>query len=276
MSQAKYSCPCPTCGKLKYYASKVTKTNRKANCKECSAEARRVHLDGKRLYDRVCKTCGDIAKVTYKPTEDVECRKCSRLRVAPKLAKKRYRDYKHIRYWYFCPYCSSVKAVIGKRKTPLCGSCSRKRSKTKPIKGYYDLGAMEMRYFRICPHCPEDDNTMEVHQASLAGIRPCRKHKYVGKEAELARREEKRLNSLKKTCAAKPKKKKSRATMSKVEIERRRAINKAHRESEKARREKEKLRLARTKTDEEMMEEWLANNKVKVLEDNKISGVLDE
>jgi len=144
-------------------------------------------------------------------------------------------------YTRLCSECSEVTvSTKAKQKTTLCGSCSRKlchKPRQEPIRynlntNSYTGGNHTMRYFRICPHCPEGSNTKEVQSAKLCGISPCRKHKYIDNPEALASKEAKRLTSYTKTTSTRPKKPKIKTSNlpSKKAIEKIVAINRAHRE----------------------------------------------
>jgi hypothetical protein len=70
------------------------------------------------------------------------------------------------------------------------------------------------RYFRICPDCHEDNNTIRVASALNAGIKPCRIHKKVPTGDDR-------------------KQVKKRKQVSQDAIDKARALNKAHAEAVK-------------------------------------------
>ncbi len=194
-------------------------------------------------YTRICK-CGDIATIGYKPKPDTMCRACSaKARLYKTLHARWLEDYKKIRYVYFCPHCPTVVIRDAKKKTALCGKCSRQYSKKKNIPTY-EWSYITMRYFRVCPDCPENNNIKEVSSQANAGIKKCKKHK-----------ESKPYKKYKRKAVVKKDKK-----VSKV------AINKAKEENRKHREAMESLLpTPQQKSDEELMAEWLKKNKVKVL-----------
>lgn len=120
-------------------------------------------------YTRVC-SCGDVAIVTYKPKEGTKCRLCRGREQAKVMhAKNTKKEGTHIRYTYECPDCGSIRVSAIKHKTAYCGKCNRRRT------GEANKGKVkEMRYFRICPTCPEDSNTRKVASKLNAGIKQCK------------------------------------------------------------------------------------------------------
>jgi len=173
----KLSCPCPKCGKAKFYKYRVTKANREALCKECAREKRRVNPVGQRTkYTRICKTCGDKSIVGYRPTGDEECYKCSRPEAGRRANEARYKNYVPKRYYYFCPNCSTVNVNTAKRKTPYCGNCIRRVCRLKYVEPiHYSFTEEKMivpiRHFRICPDCGD---TKEMKGTAGSGIKRCR------------------------------------------------------------------------------------------------------
>lgn len=133
----------------------------------------------KRTYIRICSECRDQEEVGYKPKGHEMCPTCRGLAQTTSMNKRNTKpEGTHIRYWYFCPNCPSVRQTTTKRKTSLCADCSRLLSKA-----IYKMVNRKpaVRHFRICPHCPEGEDTKQVAQKKNAGIRPCPKHRNVGK-----------------------------------------------------------------------------------------------
>jgi hypothetical protein len=203
-------------------------------------------------YTRTC-SCGEIVVTTYKPKEDTPCKKCNDKQLGKKMSEGNRKET-HISYTYFCPTCPSIRTSRSRKKTPYCADCSRIESAKKrigkerrrPITNFtrkVEVIIPKPRYFRICPDCHEDNNTIRVASALNAGIKPCRIHKKVP------------------TGDDRRKKQVSQDAIDKV-----RALNKAHAEAVK---HKEVI-VKQTKTDDEMMTEFLENNKVTIAPDRDI------
>lgn len=196
-------------------------------------------------YTRVCFICKSEAIVTYKPKPHTLCTKCSGLKLAKGLAKVNTKT-EHKRYYYFCPNCPSVRVLKVKRKSPYCNACS------KQVVGKSNKGKeRQLRYFRLCMECPEDDNIIQVSSAKWGGIRLCPKH------ARKAKSPKKRFV---------PKKEK----IVQREIERNRKHYKA--EDDKAR----QVIPEPSKSYEEMMAEYLKDNPITVIENTPRSDLMRE
>jgi len=258
---------CTVCGDKKEVSSKNEEKGKL--CKSCYSKT----IGG---YERKCVDCGDIKVVdNLRDSFSKRCKLCSAREVAKNRRGTKSKVPKII-YWYFCGNCSSVKTKRAKTGSILCNVCSHKqpRRKNRPHNPYFDMKEMKMiapmRYFKICPHCPEDSNTVQVKQASQGGIRPCNKHKYVGKEKLLKEKEKKRLVSHAKTMAKrepkvkKPKARKLKRTkeVSAQAIAKARQLNKEHREElefKKANPIPQKL------SNKDMMAKFLEENKPSVV-----------
>ncbi len=145
------------------------------------------------------------------------------------------------RYYHFCARCPNVRVAKMKRKTNLCGDCSRKWRDKKMDKYEFDLEAMiikcipRVRYFRICPECPPESNTKQVGRKALSGIKLCKfcNGKKSGNANKGTTHEFKNRNRI-----APPKIRKRKAGMSEGAIAILRMENEEHR---KAQEEKEAL-----------------------------------
>jgi len=122
-----------------------------------------------KTYVRICADCGNSKEITYKPKKDTKCMSCACRGQTHK--KKSKEDL--VRYTYVCSECGDTRVLKAKRKTTLCGACNSRlrgeangKIKDKPI----------FRFFRVCPLCPEDDNTVRVKTAKNGGVKPCKKH----------------------------------------------------------------------------------------------------
>ncbi len=250
---------CERCGN-----SKKVDTDREVKGKLCRTCYDAEHCD----YKRTCVDCGDVKVVgNARDAEAIRCKTCS----AKEVARKRIGTVSKvpkIRYWYFCATCDNIREKTTKEGGAFCGTCNRKQPRKKnrlPI--YFDMEKMvtvKLRHIRICPHCPEDDNTKEVQTAKLAGIKCCRKHAYVDNPEALAEKELKRqatrkanAHKHKKVYVKKPKKKE----LSKEAIETIKERNREHKASEE---ERESKVVVQKRTDEDMMAEFLAKNKPSV------------
>lgn len=164
-----------------------------------------------------------------------------------------------VKYWYFCPSCPSIRALGAKRKTPYCGDCNRvitgKKNK-KEVEVVKKIKPPRVKHLRICPHCPEDNNTKQVNCNAKAGIRPCTKHRY----ADTKKAEPKPKKSY---YVKKPKKDKT-LKVSQEAIDRARRINEEHRLSLAS--EPKQVVIHSLKSDLELIEEWLKKNKPKQLD----------
>jgi len=127
------------------------------------------------------------------------------------------------------------------------------------------------RHFRICPHCPSDNNTKQVKVAALGGIRPCVKHRYIDNPEALAEKEAKRQATRKankanhKTTYRKTVKKKDKK-VSKAAIEKQIQINRDH----KATAKKIEKKVVSQKTDKELVDVWLKKNNPTIIQSSLI------
>ena len=208
-------------------------------------------------YTRTC-SCGEIVVTTYKPKEDTLCKKCSDKKLAKKMSEGNRKET-HKSYTYFCPTCPSIKTSRSRKKTPYCADCSRIESAKKrkrPVANFIrkvEVRTPKPRYFRICPDCHEDNNTVRVASALNSGIKPCRIHKKVPTGDDRKKVTSYSVNRRKKQVPQ-------------YAIDKARALNKAHAEAVK----NKKVIVKQTKTDDEMMTEFLENNKVTIAPDRDI------
>jgi len=123
-------------------------------------------------YLRVCADCGNTKEITYRPKNGTKCPSC---RAKGNTANKKP-EGTHIRYWYFCSNCPDVICRVSKRKGTLCKDCSTiangKANKGKKL----TITIPRVRHYRICPECPEGDNTKRVNRKRDSGIILCKKH----------------------------------------------------------------------------------------------------
>ncbi len=238
---------------------------------------RTTNSTGNRIsqYERVC-ACGDVKWVNYKPKDGTLCYTCSGREQAVNMAGKNVKkEEDKIRYYYFCPTCPTINLNVDKRRTNWCGKCSRLYAKKPKDKRYFDMETMKMkipmRYFRICPHCPEDDNTKQVPREILGGIKPCVKHKYVDNPEALKAKEEKRVATRKANSDAGKHKKVYKKTRAKIQkkvsnlaIQKQIELNREHRE----RVDENELIPEQKMTDKEMMDKFLKKNKPSVVIDD--------
>ena len=134
-----------------------------------------------RYYTRFCANpdCDNMKQVGYKPKGHEMCRPCrAKLQTTAMNQRNTKPIGTHIRYWYFCPLCPSVRESKVKLKSSLCGSCSRKRKGLRAGKNHYTYGQprVDTKYYRTCPTCPKETATIEVASKKDSGIIYCRKH----------------------------------------------------------------------------------------------------
>ncbi len=251
---------CEVCGD-----KKKVKSDNEAKGKICKS-CRTKQSSG---FKRICVDCGDTKEVDNERDSRAErCKPCSAKHVAKGRIGTVSKVPKKV-YWYFCGSCNMVQVKRTKQGGRFCITCNRKqpRRKNRLPEIYFDMETMKMkipmRHVRICPHCPSDNNTKVVQVARLAGIKPCAKHKYVDNPEALALKEAKRQATRK---ANKPKHKKiykkSEKKVSKHAIEKQIELNRQHKEKVK----EVPKKIRQTKTDDEMMAEFLANNTVTTIE----------
>ncbi len=221
--------PCPQCGTIR-----ELNRDRGALCRKCAIANRRAELNPRGLDHKIVKNKGGRSVSMY-------LRVCS-------CGDKKWVGYIP-REGQECQKCSSSK---------LGYAMSQNNIKEDLI-----------RHFRICPHCPEDDNTIQVQREALGGIRPCRKHKYVDNPEALKVKEAKRVATKKanaKPYKKKPRKKAVKKAVSKKAIEKARQMNREHKASLKVVPKPIPQRL----TDEQMVAKFLKKNKPSVVVNNNI------
>ncbi len=123
-------------------------------------------------YLRVCADCGNTKEITYRPKKGTLCPSCR----AKGNTNNKKPEGTHVRYWYFCSNCPDVVCRVSKRKGTLCKDCSSsangKANKGKERK----LPPPRVRHYRICPECPEDNNTKRVNRKRDSGVLLCKRH----------------------------------------------------------------------------------------------------
>jgi len=142
--------------------------DRGAKCKSCQQKSRRGANWTPEGYKQTCVDCGDI-RLTKNDTKADRCKECSNAKNMYETSQKnRVEEYKT--YTHVCSECGKIRqSPAKKRKTTLCGDCSRKST------GKSNRGKDKMRYFRICPTCPEDSNTSQVTAKINSGMKQCKK-----------------------------------------------------------------------------------------------------
>jgi Zn finger protein HypA/HybF involved in hydrogenase expression len=221
-------------------------------------------------YLRVCYVCGDAKAVKHRPKKDTMCKACA-LKVRDKpMTSHRWDGVAKKRYYYFCPTCDNVSiAIYGGRKSHYCSTCNRRYNRVPPLQGYYDLDLgkyiiTQQPYFtRVCSECGDIRRVRnkQESEAKLCGACSRSKNGRVGKR--------KPSNKPK----PKPRTTKAKSKMSPERIAAIREQNRKHRE-EMARLEKQPV--VQTKTDEEMIEEWLKHNQPKQCSVNSMSHILED
>jgi len=247
-------------------------------------ETRPAIVKGRKIheYKRVC-SCGDEKWVKYIPEPGARCRKCSSAELGYKMSQNnRKSEDEKIKYKRVClnPKCRRVDYLTANpenyRKTSLCGFCSssargkankggsKKKQKDKEMK---KIKKPKARHFRVCPDCEPESACVEVSSAARAGVKYCRKHK-----RQPSGRDRKSSKPYVKKIPSKTKE------ISEDAINRVRDINREHRKAVEnhATRGKPKL-ITQTKTDAEMMAEFLVNNKPTIIQSSyhKIVGQTD-
>jgi hypothetical protein len=213
-------------------------------------------------YWLFCPTCPSVRESPAK-RKTSKCTKCSR------KSRKKKVDYIYFdlmemkmvvptRYFRICKHCGDSKRVkqasAGGLKS--CNKCRHLGKEKNPPKVFY----------RICKHCGDEKKVLQKHSAERTSCTACKHLDSDLKAADLKRKETMLQRGVK--CGRKLgvkavkeyRTKVNRREVSKVAIEKARAINKAHREAVK-----EKSRAKPTpigKTDEEMMAEYLKSNTV--------------
>lgn len=253
--------PCKGCGKDKTFSEKPRKRNYKSLCRECSGKKRTKE---KVKFVRTCEGCGDVKEFDRVHDRKI-CSKCSgKKNIADVVKGRQYKG--KTSYTYFCMSCPSVRVLKAKRKTSYCSVCVRKytKSKSKPDYIYFDMETMTMkipkpkvRLFRICPICPESNNTKQVQNLGQAGIKPCPKHSI--KEPRTHKK-----NIIVKAGYNKHLKAKDKQ-VSEQAIERERIKNREHREKV----EKAAKVVVKPKSEEEMMAEYMATHTVETQGDTR-------
>jgi len=116
-----------------------------------------------------CGLCGDIRYLKNKNrTPGSLCHKCKNLNAK-------------LKYYYFCPYCPSVRASrVSNRKTSMCIDCSKKKEDKNRDDYEFcfeEMRIIKVRYFAICTDCESEVATREVVNKQDSGYKKCRKHK---------------------------------------------------------------------------------------------------
>ena len=148
---------CPTCEKTR---SIVRVPEGRGLCRPCADDERSRLVKGKG-YPQTCVDCPKewFTKTDCKSTRCLPCNQ--KVLMANWHKKNRKTDAQLTRYWYFCPTCPSVRAVVSKRKSSYCKDC---------------IGnGRSMQYARICPDCPGDNNFKWVSLESKCGVQLCTK-----------------------------------------------------------------------------------------------------
>ncbi len=234
---------------------------RREELNTAKCETRPVFVNGRIMheYRRIC-ACGDEKWVRYIPKPGAECRKCSSSKLGKAMAEgNRKKESEKIRYKRTCLDCGKVDMLTANpanyRKTSLCGYCSSKArgkaNRKHPVKKI----KIPIRHFRVCPDCEPEVACVEVSSAKNSGVKYCIKHKKQpsGKDRKQSKPYVKKIPSKTKE-------------VSNVAINRAREMNRQHREAvDNITKKKPKL-ITQTKTDDEMMAEFLKDNTVTVIE----------
>lgn len=209
----------------------------------------------RRRYTRICVTCGKENKVGYKPKGNEECRSCASKSTVKMLVESR-KNMKRIRYWYFCPKCNDIRQTQSKRKTNLCTDCNRKFCKIRKLENiYFDFKEMKMvtdklpipkpkpRFLRVCKQCGDERLVFSKQSAAKSLCRSC--------------------------SVGRPRNRKSKVPKTYVSPEAIAKMREENRKHKEALIKHAKPKIIQTKTEEEMIAEFLAQNEpsVKARED---------
>ena len=104
--------------------------------------------NGKYEYFRVCVKCGDEKWMSFRPKKNAICSECAEKEMIKRCMKK---EDEKVKYWYFCPSCSSVRVLSDKRKSNYCITCSRKHSKTVKPYYFFDFDTLKVRTLTVNP-----------------------------------------------------------------------------------------------------------------------------
>jgi len=218
-------------------------------------------------YKRIC-SCGDEKWIKWIAEPGAKCLKCSSRELAYKMGVNNVKEESEkVTYKRVCsnPECKKVDYLSSNpakyRKTLLCGECSlnvrgksnkgkSKKKKVEPVK----MIKVPVRHFRVCPECEPEVACIEVSSAKNAGMKYCVKHKKQpsGKDRKQSKPYVKKIPSKTKE-------------VSDAAIERVRKINKEHREAVKNHVVRKPKLITQTKTDDQMMKEFLSKNKPTVI-----------
>ena len=245
--------------------SRIRKGNK--HCRACSLDIIREKINVNNLAHRVIKNpkgrkvsqylrvcpCGDEKWVGYIPKKNSLCLKCASSKNGYHMSQRnRKEESEKIRYKRICsnPECGKVDYLLANpekyRTTGLCLSCNGRATGKMNSRGDED-----MRYMRICPECPEDDNTIEVTVKANAGIKLCRKHRKIpiGKDRKQVDNYIPRKRSIKKESTA--------------AIKAAQQLNRAHKEAIADGLKKKKI-PEQALSDEDMVAKFLNKNKPSV------------
>lgn len=110
MLRERFIVQCKGCNELRTVASRYVAKD--AFCIKCANAQKTINRF------RVCKKCGDVKKTkTEAESLAVLCKKC---RIEEKQSKPL------VRYYHFCPICSSVNVVKGKNRSNFCVKHAKK------------------------------------------------------------------------------------------------------------------------------------------------------
>lgn len=249
---------CPQCNEPR----EVTRDRGKL-CRTCTTNNSRSRNWTPLGYKQSCIDCNKVW-LTKADTKAERCVNCSGLKLGREMAKNNIKEESEkVRYKVVCSSCG-VKRLITtnptRRKTDLCGKCSRSytgksnKKHKESIEKEVELTVKQKlnslmkrtgKLFRYCPSCPSDSNTIEVSTKEESGIKYCNEHK---------------PNKPKTYSKTKVQKKKEKYYPSQA-IEKIREQNRKHKESVENNKVFAKLDKATEEECDDMISNWLEKNK---------------
>ena len=138
----------------------------------------------KYTYKVYCSSCKEYRTLAYNPrVKSKKCKKCSSRELQEKLTlSKIKKEEDKVKYFYFCPSCSSVRIKRAKNGSLFCIKCNKKHSYKNKDKFVFCFKEIKMikvspRYFAVCTDCEPEVATRQVANKQDGGYKKCRKHK---------------------------------------------------------------------------------------------------
>lgn len=238
----------------------------------------------KQHYTYTCLDCG-IIKTTFSFEPCKRCMTCSRKHNGKIVGKKRIKhEFDKKRYYHFCVSCHDVQVAKAHRATCYCSECSRIKSRRPKSRWTFDFETMDFIYIqitvsylilRVCETCGDEKMTSR----SNIGVKLCKKCSDSKRSNMNKTRREIIAIEKSKTQSGLENIKKEKILDAET-LERRREQKRKSREKIKKSNlvggidglckvtvdftKKEKI-IIPIKSEDEMIKEWLKNNKVKVI-----------